>query len=84
MIATRLSVLLRHFFSLVVFGGGGMPIRKLELTVPCARAHLWDAWHFKTLQAGLGGSRGCRVGQQGTAAGYRSPQPLLACQGPEV
>lgn len=28
---------------------GGMPIRQLELTVPCARAHMGHAWHFKSL-----------------------------------
>lgn len=47
--------------------GCGVPVRQLELTVPCARAQMWAAWHFKSLrdawhfkisQASPGGSRG--------------------------
>lgn len=69
-IATPLSYLLRRFFSLVVFlvgERGGMPVRQLGLTVPCAGARmgdarhfksLRDAWHLRTWQAGPGGSRG--------------------------
>lgn len=49
-IAAPPSYSLMHLSSLVGFGVGGCLLAAAALMVPCARAHMWDAWHFKSLQ----------------------------------
>lgn len=93
MIAISPPYLLRHFFSLVVFGVAGClsdnwSSRCLVQELRCELLGILKVCGMLGILKFLRRARvapgdGWRAGQQGTTGAYRGPQPLLPCQGPE-